>query len=273
LQPPLATAASAKPLIVDNGCSLQYVVTTSKPCVYGDPASPVTVAVFGDSHAAAWFPALNVISRQQHWRLVDFTKAGCPPPEVNIVFYKTGAPYPQCTAWRHNAEAQIAAMQPTLVVVSEARFLNGEARPEQGIPTGHGGTWLNGLAYTFARLRQAADHVVFISDVPILSRPAPTCIEQHASDVRLCARSRSRAVVRPDLKRQELALARALNIDTVDPIPWFCTKTSCPAIVNHMILYRDTSHIVPVWSRFLAPLLAKALLPVMRGTPTSAVGG
>ena len=46
----------------------------SDPCIYGATTSHTSVVLFGDSHAAAWFPALDLISKQQHWRLVIFTK-------------------------------------------------------------------------------------------------------------------------------------------------------------------------------------------------------
>jgi len=263
LDPPLNTAALSKPVIVDNGCSLQYVAVSSKPCIYGDPSSRVSVVLFGDSHAAAWFPALDVISTQQHWRLIDFTKAGCPPAEVNINFFRGNVPYPACTAWRHNAKRQIAALHPTVVIVSWARFLEPEAREEQGVPTGHGSAWLNGLADTFGFLHRVARHVIFISDVPTLRYPAPACVSAHEADVYHCTVSRSESVALPTVKLEELQLAKREHITSIDPIPWFCDPTRCPVIVRNILLYRDNSHMVPAWSRFIAPVLADSILPVV----------
>ena len=37
----------------------------------------ITVALVGDSHAAHWFPALNVIAKERGWRLVPLTKFSC----------------------------------------------------------------------------------------------------------------------------------------------------------------------------------------------------
>ena len=84
LEPPLDVAGVAEPIIVRNGCHLSRTGLRSKPCVYGDTTSTTTVVLFGDSHAAYWFPALDLISQEQHWRLVDLTKDGCPVAEVNI---------------------------------------------------------------------------------------------------------------------------------------------------------------------------------------------
>lgn len=265
LDPPLANAENAKPIIVNNGCHLQYVEVRSKPCVYGDAKSPTSVVLFGDSHAAAWFPALNLISHQQHWRLIDLTKAGCPPAQANIL--RRGQPYPECTQWRRNAKAQIAALHPALVIMTWARYIEQpEARPLAGVPAGYGSTWQNGLAAIFSFLQRSAIHVVFISDVPTLSQLAPECVSGHMSDARACTTKRKAATLLPGIKKQEISLARRAGITTIDPTSWFCAATRCPVIVGNIILYRDNAHMVPAWSRFIAPVLSDTIVPLMHST-------
>jgi hypothetical protein len=267
LEPPLAVAGAAEPIIVKNGCHLSRTAVRSKPCVYGDAASAATVVLFGDSHAAYWFPALDLISRQQHWRLVDLTKDGCPAAEVNIAaWFRHGGPYPECTDWRTSAMAQIAALHPALVIVSEARYIEvPEARPLAGVPTGHGGPWLDGLAAIFGFLNRSANHVVFISDVPTPRQYPPGCVSRHASDVRACNTKLSAAIQLPDVKAEELDLAGREHVDAVDPTSWFCTATTCPDIVGNRFVYRNIAHMEPVWSRFIAPVLADAIVPIMQG--------
>jgi SGNH domain (fused to AT3 domains) len=267
LEPPLDVAAAAEPIIVKNGCHLSRTGLQSKPCVYGDTSSDTTVVLFGDSHAAYWFPALDVISREQHWRLVDLTKDGCPAVEVNIAaWFRHGGPYPECTDWRRSAMAQIVALHPALVIVSEARYLEEpEARPLAGVPTGHGSAWLNGLAATFSFLSRSAAHVVFISDVPTPTRSAPTCVSLHASNVQHCDTSLSAAIRLPGVKDEERDVAERMNVDWVDPTAWFCDPTTCPVIVDNLLVYRNIAHMEPAWSRFISPVLADAIVPVMRG--------
>jgi hypothetical protein len=266
LEPPLAEAGAAEPLIVRNGCHLSRTGLRSIPCVYGDTASTVTVVLFGDSHAAYWFPALDEISRQHHWRLVDLTKDGCPAAEVNIAaWFRHGGPYPECTDWRASAMAQIAALHPALVIVSEARYLEvPEARRLAGVPTGHGSAWLDGLAAIFGFLNRAATHVVFISDVPTPEQYPPGCVSRHASDVRRCNTKLNAAIRLPDVKAEELSLAGREHVGAVDPTSWFCTSTTCPDIVSNLFVYRNIAHMEPVWSRFIAPVLADAIVPFMQ---------
>jgi SGNH domain (fused to AT3 domains) len=261
LDPPLRKAADAKPLIAKNGCSLFESGVKSKPCIYGATKSHTSVVLFGDSHAATWFPALDWISKQQHWRLVDFSKAACPPPEVVVLWF--GTRYPECPRWRANALKRIAEMHPALVVMAGARYQSALVRPLPGVPTGHGNTWLNGLAATFVFLRKHAQHVVFISDVPTMKESVPDCVSHHMSDVTACTTERNHAIFLPHVKAAELALARQEHINTIDPTSWFCTPTTCPAIVGNIILYRDNAHVIPQWSRFIAPVLSDALRPIM----------
>lgn len=264
LTPRLTDAAKAVSLIVSNGCSLQDAGTRSKPCIYGDTASHTSVVLFGDSHAAAWFPALNTVSKQEHWRLVDLTKAGCPPAAVALK--RHGAPYRNCTAWRRNAEQQIAKMKPALVVITTSRYLGG-AKPLSGVPTGYGNTWENGMAATFRVLHRSARRVLFISDGPRLSQSAPDCVSGHLSDVRPCTTPRRDAVYYPKAMAEDLALARRYQLDSIDPTSWFCTPARCPVIVGNILLYRDDAHMVPAWSRFIAPVLAHAMGPIMHEKP------
>ncbi len=265
LTPALSNAANAKPEIVLNGCHLQHNAVRSKPCIYGDTSSNKTVVLFGDSHAATWFPALQVLSNQYHWRLVDWTKAGCLAPEVNIVF-PGGAPYPQCTAWRKNAQNWIASHHPALVVVAWARFIEvPEAQPMPGVSTGFGGPWDDGVAAGFKALRGAAQHILFISDEATLHQLAPVCVSNHLSDVSPCTTDVATAIRLPSEKGRELQIAREEHVASLDPLRWFCSPTRCPVIVGHILLYRDNAHMTPAWSRFIAPVLGQTVVPLVEG--------
>lgn len=263
IRPPLATAwDTGAPAIAYNGCTLKHGGVRIKRCVYGDTSSQTSVVLFGDSHAAMWWPALTLISKQQHWRLIDMTKAGCPPVEVNIAaWFRNGAPYPECAQWRAEAMARIAALRPSLVVVSWARFLEEpEARPLPGVPGRYPSAWQDGVAALFSFLRHVARHVIFISDIPTLSESAPPCLSAHEFDVPACMTTPGAATVLPAVKDEELALARQEGVGAIDPTSWFCTPTRCPVIVGDILVYRDNSHMTSDWARFIAPVAGDAIV-------------
>lgn len=266
LEPPLANARSAVPAISENGCRLGRAGVWKKPCVYGDTASRTSVVVFGDSHAGMWFPALELISKQQRWRLIDLTKSGCPAVDVNLsAWFLNGAPYSACSQWRATAMAHIASLHPALVIVSWARWLEQpEAVPTPGVPTGFGNPWEDGIAAAFDSLRHAARRVIFISDTPTLPWSAPACLAQHVSNVQACTASQSASTQFASVKASELELARREGVGAIDPTSWFCTQARCPAIVNNLLVYQDNSHMTREWSRFLAPVLGAAILGTMQ---------
>ncbi|MGZ4217897.1 MAG: SGNH hydrolase domain-containing protein [Solirubrobacteraceae bacterium] len=267
LDPSVTAASQDKPLIDKNGCLLVDSAVKSSGCIYGDKTSHTSVVLFGDSHAAAWFPALNRISLQQGWRLVVMAKSGCPAAAVNVVRY--GRLFTSCPIWRRDAE--IAELHPALVVVAYSQYLHGD-RPLAGVPTGYGSTWLDGTEATFSFLHRAAARAVFITDVPMLTQVAPDCVSGHMSDVRPCTVARSTGVRYRQVAHQELALAARNHIHSISSTPWFCTAGRCPVIVDNILMYRDAQHMTPQWSRFLTPVLAGAIEPIMQRELSARVG-
>jgi hypothetical protein len=66
------------------------------------------------------------------------------------------------------------------------------------------------------------------------------------------------------VKAQELRIARRAGIARIDPTSWFCTRSGCPVIVGNILLHRDRAHMVPAWSRFIAPVLEDAIHRAVR---------
>jgi peptidoglycan/LPS O-acetylase OafA/YrhL len=258
LRPPLDAMASALPRTIADGCELAYGRDQIKPCIYGDRSSHTTVVLFGDSHAAHWFDALNWLSQQRHWRLVVITKEGCTPAEVTFRDDATSL----CARWREKATARIATLHPALVIVSWARWIQPEASQKAGVTTGYGGPWQDGVAAIFQFLRRSAKHVIFISDTPYLPQSAPDCVAAHLSDVRPCTIKRTDATILPAIKAAELRIAKREQIKSIDPTSWFCAPKICPVIVGNILVYHDKSHMTTEWSRYLAPELGNAILRI-----------
>ena len=93
----------------------------SPSCVYGASHADTTVVLFGDSHAAQWFPAIDSIARRRGWRLVALTKTACPVPQVVVINGRLARRYTECEAWRRSAIDRISALRPALVVAASAR--------------------------------------------------------------------------------------------------------------------------------------------------------
>ena len=141
---------------IEDGCLVGAAATRSPACVYGNRRSRTTIVLFGDSHAMQYFPALEQIAVRRRWRLVELTKAGCPPPRVHVVYAPARREYPQCDAWREHALQRIERERPALVVATASvqyRVVAGGRR--LGADAGMR-AFADGYAPTLRRLRGAA---------------------------------------------------------------------------------------------------------------------
>ena len=119
-------------------------------------------------------------------------------------------------------------------------------------------TWAAGAEATMARLAAVAPHLVVIGDNPSSLADPPACLSGHLGDASACATARADAV-RPDRISGEVAAARAHGATFVDTTDWFCTPSSCPAVVGDLLVLRDETHLTPPMSEFLTPLDDAAL--------------
>ena len=91
-----------KPLVYDDGCHVNNGETSSPDCTYGLRGAKRKIVLFGDSHAAQWFPTLEKLAEEKGFELISLTKSACPGPAVTKVDtgeYKNK----DCFAWREYA--------------------------------------------------------------------------------------------------------------------------------------------------------------------------
>lgn len=267
LTPPLDTASTDLPIVYSDGCHAPFPATTNPACVFGDTSSRLTVVLFGDSHAAQWFPGLDAISKGQHWRLVSLTKSGCPPVEVTVTHSPGTVPYPECDTWRSYALHRIAAMRPQVVITSWDRGLASKATAEPGVPKKYSTVWADGVAALLRSLVATKATVIVLGNTPSFPYEVPGCVAGHLKEASRCTLSRAALIPFPALRRAEESIAKADHVPLLDPLGWFCAPKACPVIVGNLLLYRDGNHMVPEWSKFMAPVVLHALKPLFPKQP------
>ncbi len=129
-----ASRGDDDPLLAD-GCGLSLAGSRPPSCVYGDRNGAITVALVGDSHAAHWFPALNVVAKERGWRLVPLTKFSCVFVDLPIWSPNLNREYTECEAWRENVVDRLVKLKPDLVIITSNRWLpvvaNRDNEPER----------------------------------------------------------------------------------------------------------------------------------------------
>jgi peptidoglycan/LPS O-acetylase OafA/YrhL len=228
-----------KPAVYDDGCHVNNGETKSPDCTYGVLGADKKIVLFGDSHAAQWFPTLEKIAKQRGFELISLTKSACPGPAVRKVDtgeYKNE----DCFAWREYVFKRIASLQPDAVIVSGFQHFE--------VPSQYSSReswWREGQRKTFTSLSGKSPHIIYIADTPHPNRDIPSCIAH--GNLEKCNGSKpSEVIFTPGYQR-------------INPTQWLC-KDNCPAILDGVVAYRDASHLSVAMARALSPQLEEALI-------------
>lgn len=229
----------AKPITYENGCHLNYRESISPECEFGNLDSKKTVLLYGDSHAAQWFPGLEKLAKEKGFKLINLTKSSC--PSIDVERQSIGAfQMSNCSAWRLDAIERIKKAKPDLLILSSF---------EHYAPTGDPGKvvqwWEAGSRSSYERLQPLARQIIYLLDTPLPARNIPDCLASTSAD-KCFANSKT-------------GLPQVADFQIIDPTEWLCSNI-CPGIVRGNVAYRDASHISVATSLELSGRLWLALV-------------
>ena len=239
---PLVPSSPCRPLPGPDACEFGV----------GLSAARGTFALLGDSHAAHWRAALEVVAQARRWRGVAMTRAGCP--------FSTQIPASpdlgpgECRALQSRALQWLAA-HPSVRTV----FLSSWAQPADGP---HGGSYGGGPAAYAAmldRLPRSVRRVVVLRDVPRTTAGTIACVEarlrRRLTLAGACATPRDVALT-PDALA---AAARLRGLRVVDLTDRFCDDARCFPVVGGAYVHRDFDHVNAIFATTLGPFVLRAL--------------
>lgn len=229
-------------------------------CIFGTKSSNKRVVLFGDSHAAHLFSALEEAARSKDWALVMYYKASCPPIDVDVYnrFKKTldhG-----CIEWREKAIRRIIADRPDLLVISSwTGWSKKMFRGEEGLRLTSEDSrrvYVEGFRTILKRFKDAGLNVTVVRGTPRNRRDGVAdCIIENGPQN--CGTARREAV---DQDSPEVEAAGQVGgIGILDLTDRFCGKNVCQAVIDGMVVYRDSTHITSTFARSLAPAFAEVL--------------
>lgn len=250
LSPPLIEAAGDKPSIFLDGCVRSWLEVGVPDCVSGDPAATTTVALIGDSHAAMWEPALNIVAQQRNWRLVTMAKVTCPLQDLTINSPYLGRQYSECEQWRQEALTRLAEKQPKLVVLSMSR----RYAADFGF-TSYDPAWIASLTALVADLRaRTGARILVLGPVPDPQTDVPVCLSGNLGDALACGPQRPDGLDSDGI-RAEVQATGAGGGQYADMSGMFCTAAVCPVVVGRELVFRDDNHLTRTYAEALAPVL------------------
>lgn len=249
LTPSLQEAELSVPAIYTDGCHADINQTVVQDCAYGDAGSDVRVALFGDSHAAQWFPAVEAWASANGVRLEVYTKSACPAAQVPTAI-NGGVPYTSCDTWREAVIARLNDNPPNLVIASNLvngpDVLNGPASASE---------WATGMTRTVERL---VSDVVVLADTPYVGFTPANCLSLHLTSASQCAVPRSEALDAGWSSAVNSA-AEAAGAAVIDLNDRICDGTTCGPIIGNTLVYRDSHHLTVEFTLYLEKVLAEAL--------------
>lgn len=226
------------PAIYDMGCDGYHKTAAVKLCSFGDPKAEHVAVLIGDSVGLQWFPAAAAAFDRPGWRLIAVTKSACPMVDEPYFYSRINARYTVCEEWRNDALAQVAALNPDLVMIGSTY---GYDFSEQ--------QWVDGTRRVLAKISPAAKRVALLRSTPIVRFDGPACV----GDGREC-----HAPLGDPKSDQVFAwISRAAadfpNVSEVDLDSVVCPGGQCSAERDGLMVFRDSQHLTVEYTKAMAP--------------------
>lgn len=252
-------AAAATDLDRENWC-LTWYDQDWQQCERGDAgATKGTIALLGDSHAAALTGAMDTYFRQRGWKVVTYTRFGCSGLEQPVAALSTatdeGKSWNACVEWAQRARADIAA-RGDISGVAMTYWERSKTAPSTGAPAR---LTPQIIASSLQQLGASGKSLVYIEDPPnTVGRPVPECLAAAGPSIAPCSTQR-KASYDPQLMRDGIRES-GLDVGYVSTVGAYCDDTTCYAVVGGVVVYTDDNHISDTWARSLIPFIGPEIV-------------
>lgn len=232
------------------------------PCSFGADAAPSATAVLvGDSHAAHWRAAVDIVAQARGWHALSLTRSGCSFNDAQAIIPAEQAA--SCRRWNRQVvgwlddHPEVATL--FVSTRANARYVPSSRRSSsfEIAVQGHLARW--------RRLPATVKDVFVIRDTPYSSAAAADCTRRAHARRQLagiiCARRRHRALHRDPAVTAARRLGSA-RVRVVDMTSYFCDPDRCFPVVGGALVHKDADHITATFARtlghFMLPLVAGA---------------
>jgi SGNH domain (fused to AT3 domains) len=217
---------------------------TVPSCTYGDRNGTRTVVLYGDSHAAMWFHAIDDIATRAGWRLIVLSKAACLAAPLPTHYPTVLGDWVACDEWHRFAVQRINRIDPDVLIVTQS-----ESETPQGIPYTPV-QWRRGVEQLLRHITAQGVSTIILGDIP--PSRGPECLARY-DDVRGCSERPS-----PTYNNAERLAAAQEKARYINVTPWFCAS-KCSPVIGDYDVYFDAAHVAVGYSVFLEGVLAQKL--------------
>ncbi len=231
------------------------------PCEFGVPGpdSRKTVALIGDSHAAAWRAALESVTQEFRWQGLSITRSGCPfttaTPRLDPALRRE-----QCLRWNRQVLRYLKT-HPQISTVFVVAHVDAGVVVKKG--RSEFAAKMRGFRAAWKALPTSVKRVIVIRDNPKVGPDTLSCVRRAMRQKKrrpglACSRSRTSALKRDAavVAAQKLHSAR---IRTVDMTSFFCSRRRCYPVVGGALVHKDVTHLTDIFASTLGPYVVRKL--------------
>lgn len=256
------------------GCQADTDEEGVQECWLGaeESESDGTIAVFGDSHATMWLPALDRIAEEEGKRLLALTRSACSPRGGDVT--EDSSECMQANEAIIEQVAQDPSVETVVVAGSQIHGDFGGAGRELGLDSEEFD--LNETARAMyepiVRWLEAEKEVVVFGEVPRMNyetreeETLPECVALNEDELSACNDQVEDTRVRDRwLTRSEEVFGAEDNYHFVPTEDLLCREGTCYAVLGGAITYRDNSHLSRSFIRTTTPELQDRLEAAIEG--------
>ena len=247
LPDPALASLDVSKIATGTSCASSGSDSTVKVCHFGNEDSAVSVAVLGDSHMMALFPAVEELAKKRGWKITTYVRSAC--PFIGRHFVTARDPREKgCDEWNDKVRGILAEEPAFDFVFVTANHKNSLLGSESYA--------MKTFAMAWQPLIERGTKVIAVRDVPIMPG-ALKCLQRHQSNPADCAQPATRDILGKDLLFE--AAKRTPGAYAVDLTGTLCPKNMCQIAIDGFTVLRDHGHLTATFAAHLAPIIEKAL--------------
>lgn len=246
----------------------------SRPCTVYDGSGP-TVLLVGDSHAQMWSPALEVLAKDNDWRLLSLTRARCTPNDFTVRRVRDTAGEETvgkaCTEWRHVVYPHAVEMvDPDYVIIGSRSQIYDIEKGDRVVrkeDPAYRRLWKQSWAQPIRVFGSRGARVLILQPMPTVPRSMLDCVSTAADAHCEFDASLDKETVRASRFVEQLP-KRYPNVQVLDVAELTCPRQRCRGRMDGDIVRQDGSHVTATFAARRASdiglMLAAAGLAVQR---------
>jgi len=228
-------------------------------CGFGAPPAQATatIALIGDSHAAHWRAALDVVGHANGWAGISLSHTGCPLSQAT-----KNLPQPrrdECVRWNREVHEWLD-QHPEITTVFVSQISGGVGVVARG--RNQLAAQRAGYRAAWRALPQSVGRIVVLRDTPKAHGHTDMCVQraiEHRRRTHIACRVARRDALTEDSAATAARALHSERVTVVDLTRFFCDRSWCHPVIGGALVLKDQTHMTETFSRSLGPYLLRAL--------------